>query len=155
MKIVEHTSNYLTLKDSAVAVWLTRLGCSPFWLLGCLGLWIVIREKAFPNFFIIFCFVTGLIGVFFTSNKTLHFDKIQNKLSIQIERLLVKIKREYLLNEISLIVKETPFITGTYPEKIYLIILKATSNSQKIRLYFTRNKALEIADEIRIFMNTR
>ena len=163
MKIVGQTSNQLIIKDSAIAAWGTRLVGSLFLLVGCIGLFIIISEKVFPNFFIIFCLIIGIIGVFFTSNKTILIDKSQNSFIVNTRRILGNKKFKYLLNEINVSVKQTPFKVKKYSgittqkQSIYVVVLEIASHSQKIHLHgnysFTRNEAVEIANLIRSFLN--
>lgn len=164
MKILEQTSTHLTLKDSVIATWGIRLFCTPFLILGCIGIFLVISEQTFPSFFIIFCILISVPGVFMTAVKTVVLDKDQNKLTLIVQRLLGRTKRDYSLNEISVRIKKTPFRVTTHSsiltpkkEPIYVVVLEMTSSSQKIYLSgnysFTQNEAVKIANLIRTFLN--
>ncbi|CAD5949426.1 hypothetical protein NO108_02825 [Planktothrix rubescens] len=165
MKIIEQNSNQLILKTSTIGVWMIRLVSTPFLILGGIGIFIIITEKVFPSFFIIFCLIFGTLGVFFSSEQTVCFNKSQNQFQIQTKRLLGTKTREYPLNDIHVRVQKTPFqvksqtsILRTQKEPIYLVILEIGSNSEKIKVSdnysFTRDQAVEMADLIRIFLNT-
>ncbi len=164
MKILEQTSTHLILKDSVKSAWGIRLFCTPFLILGCIGIFLVISEQTFPSFFIVFCILIGVPGVFLSTVKTVVLDQTQNKFSIIVQRLLGRTKQDYSLNEISVRIKETPFRVTTHSsiltpkkEPIYVVVLEMTSSSQKIYLSgnysFTQNEAVKIANLIRTFLN--
>ena len=164
MKILEQTSTHLILKDSVKSAWGIRLFCTPFLILGCIGIFLVISEQTFPSFFIVFCILIGVPGVFLSTVKTVVLDQTQNKFSIIVQRLLGRTKQDYSLNEISVRIKETPFRVTTHSsmltpkkEPIYVVVLEITSSSQKIYLSgnysFTQNEAVKIANLIRTFLN--
>ncbi|EAW35054.1 hypothetical protein [Lyngbya sp. PCC 8106] len=164
MKILEQTSTHLILKDSVKSAWGIRLFCTPFLILGCIGIFLVISEQTFPSFFIVFCILIGVPGVFLSTVKTVVLDQTQNKFSIIVQRLLGRTKQDYSLNEISVRIKETPFRVTTHSsiltpkkEPIYVVVLEMTSSSKKIYLSgnysFTQNEAVKIANLIRTFLN--
>lgn len=164
MKIIEQTSNQLILKTSSIGVWMIRLVCSPFLIVGGMGLFIVITETVFPSLFIIICLIFGTVGVFFSCEETVCLNKSQNQFLIQTKRLLGTKTREYSLNDIHVRVQETPFqvkthrsILRTQKEPIYLVILEIPSCSKTIKISnnysFTRDQAVEIAALIRSFLN--
>ncbi|MGB3193112.1 MAG: hypothetical protein WBB43_27200 [Limnoraphis sp.] len=124
----------------------------------------MISEQTFPSFFIVFCILIGVPGVFLSTVKTVVLDQTQNKFSIIVQRLLGRTKQDYSLNEISVRIKETPFRVTTHSsiltpkkEPIYVVVLEMTSSSQKIYLSgnysFTQNEAVKIANLIRTFLN--
>lgn len=165
MKIIEHSSNHLILQDSTVGTQIFRLVCIPFLILAIIGLVLSITEQIFPSFFIIFCLIFGVYGVFLTSAQRIYFNKSQNKLSIQTQRLLGKQTQEYPLDNISVRLQETPLrvrsyssLFGTAKEPIYIIVLELGNNAQKIRLSsnftLTHTRALEIVSLIQTFLNT-
>ncbi|ERT06078.1 hypothetical protein M595_3960 [Lyngbya aestuarii BL J] len=164
MKILEQTSTHLILKDSVKSAWGIRLFCTPFFLFGCLGLVLVIIEKIFPSFFIIFCLLFGIFGIFFSAVTTVILDKNKNKISIKVQRLFRKKEREYSLNEVSVRVHKTPWKVKDYSsflivkkESIYVVILEIASISKQIKFSgnysFTQNEAVKIANIIRTFLN--
>ncbi|WP_254174172.1 hypothetical protein [Planktothrix pseudagardhii] len=165
MKLIEHNSNQLIFKDSTVGSWMIRLVCTPFLILAVLGFFLVITEKVFPSFFIIFCLVVGIFGVFWTSTQTVYLNKSQNKLRIETQRLLGTKRLEYPLDNLNVRVEKTSFRVKTYSsllksqkEPIYIVVLEIASNAQTINISsnysLTRNQAVEIADLIRTFLNT-
>ncbi|MGL4499426.1 MAG: hypothetical protein ACRC78_08465 [Planktothrix sp.] len=164
MKIIEQTSNQLIIKTSGIGVWMIRLVCTPFLILGVIGLFIVITETLFPSLFIIICLIFGTLGVFFTCEETVCFNKSQNQFLIQTKRLLGTKTREYSLNDIHVRVQKTPFqvkthtsILRTQKKPIYLVIVEIPSCSKTIKISnnysFTRDQAVEIAALIQSFLN--
>lgn len=164
MKIIEQTSTHLILKDSVASAWGIRLVSTPFLILGCLGLLLVISEQTFPSFFIVFCLFIGIFGVFFSAVTTVILDKNKNKMSIKVKRLFRTTEREYSLNEVSVRVHQTPWQVKDYSsflivkkQSIYVVILEIASSSKKIKLSgnysFTQNEAVKIASLIRTFLN--
>ncbi|MGB3512683.1 MAG: hypothetical protein WBA93_26390 [Microcoleaceae cyanobacterium] len=165
MKILEQTSTHLILKDSVRAAWALRLFSMPFFIFGCIGIFLVISEKNFPSLFIILCLLFGIPGVLLTAVKKVVLDKNQNKLIVTVQRLLINTKKEYLLSGLNVSVKETPFVVKTYSsilttkkEPICIVLLEYPAYSRKIKLSgnysFTRNEAVEIANLIRTFLTT-
>lgn len=165
MKIVEQTSTHLILKDSVQSAWAVRLLCTPFLILGCLGIFVVISEKIFPSFFIIFCLFVGITGVFFTTVQTLILDKEKNQIIFTYQRLFRNKTETYPLNQLDLKVKETPFRVKTYSsllivkrEPLYVVSLDINAGTKKIKLSgnysMTRKKAVELSDLIRTFLRT-
>ena len=165
MRILEQTSTQLILKDSVTSAWALRLVCTPFLILGCIGIFLVITEGGFPNFFILFCLFVGGYGVFFTTIQTLILDKDKNQVIFKDQRLFRNKTQTYPLNQLDLRVKETPFTVKTSSslwsikkEPLYVVILDINAGSKKIKLSgnysMTRKKAVELADLIRTFLRT-
>ncbi len=165
MKIVEQTSTQLTLKDSVKSAWGLRFVCTPFFILGCIGILLVITEGVFPSFFILFCIFVGTYGVFFTTVKTVILDREQNKITIKSEKLFRGRTREYPLSGMNVRAKETPFRVTTYSslfimkkEPIYIVLLEIPYSSRNIKLSgnhsMTRNQAMELVSLIRTFIIT-
>lgn len=165
MKIVEQTSTQLILKDSVKSAWALRLVCTPFLMLGCIGIFLVITEGGFPSFFILFCLFVGIIGVFFTTVQTLILDKEKNQVIFKYQRLFRSKTQTYPLNQLDLRVKETPFRVKSHSslliikkEPLYVVVVDINAGSKKIKLSgnysFTRNKAVEIVSLIRSFLNS-
>lgn len=173
MKIVEHTSTHLILKDSPISLWATALACTPFLLGGCVSILLMISliiEGEIPSLqgllVTIFFVYIGLIGVFGTSRKILLIDKNQNKLTVKSERILGNQSIEFPLNQSSVRVKETcmrgslstSFLSTRRHETIYVVVIETACSSQKIHLTgnygFNRNKAIEIGELICAFLPT-
>lgn len=168
MKILEHTSTQLTLKDSILMIWIARLIGSVFLIFGCLGFFILFEEiilsilngEILSNlqslFFITFCIVIGIAIVFFSSVNTFYFDKNLKKLIIKYERILRKKVVEYPLDDIRAVVVEKKYSSKTNQYQFFIALIIA-SNSRNIRLsntsYLRLRKAEERADLIRSFLD--
>ncbi|MDI9640853.1 hypothetical protein QM565_34740 [Geitlerinema splendidum] len=88
MKILEQTSTRLVLQDSRISLGLTAFVCTPFLAVGFLGMGLAIAERIFPGFFVLFCLVVGLAGWLWVSRKTVWIDKYENKLTLEVKKLL-------------------------------------------------------------------
>ncbi|MCD8488043.1 MAG: DUF4564 domain-containing protein [Desertifilum sp.] len=165
MKILEQTSTRLVLQDSQISLGLTAFVCTPFLAVGFLGMGLAIAERIFPGFFVLFCLVVGLAGWLWVSRKTVWIDKSENKLTLEVKKLLSQKKTEYPLDELSVRVQKTSFVKKRYSsnltrqrEFIYVVILERPAYSQKIELSgnygFNREQAVKIAALIQSFLTT-
>ncbi len=154
MQILEQSATHLILKDSVKSVLAIRLCCTPFLLIGCLGLFVVILEKVFPSIFIIFCLYVGISGVFLSAVTTVTLDKTQNRLNIKVQRLFTKTEQDYSLNVMSVRVKEIAL--RVKKKSIYIVLLEIASRSRPIKLSgnysFTQTEAVKTVNLIKSFL---
>ncbi|MEQ9372840.1 MAG: hypothetical protein RIG63_28040 [Coleofasciculus chthonoplastes F3-SA18-01] len=156
LKILQHTPTNLILKDSERVTWLVRLMGTPFLIFGCLGLLLYISENAFPNLFIIFILVLGIIFVFLPSTRRVEIDKHNNMLTLKVKRFLYVNKTKYSLDDVRVSITKKNKKYANSETKSWGIILETSSSSKIINLFssnLTRYAALEIVDLIENFTN--
>lgn len=166
MKILEHTSTQLVLKDSAIGIWSTRVLGSIFLTIGCLALILFVQDivaevmsgnflEVFPGIIFITIFIViGFATVFFSSINTFCFDKMSGTVKIKSQKIFRTINSEYPIDSIKYVkVKEK----RTSKSTTYFIVLRIESEFQEIRLsditFMRLSKAQERADLIRDFLH--
>ncbi|MGF1491354.1 MAG: hypothetical protein ACFBSC_02640 [Microcoleaceae cyanobacterium] len=108
MKVIEHTSNRLVLKNLAVKVWITRAISGLFFGVGGLATFLIILAliEGEPIDFIGFLFAgiflcLGLFIGLFAAQKIVSFDRVTGKATIRTLRLFSRNTVEYHLEEIT------------------------------------------------------